>query len=78
MQKLPLSTFEAKHPNRYQNNNFNPQGRAPQGKQHKGRPKTTWWRTVTADLAELGLVWAEAESITRDRVGSRDLHVVIK
>lgn len=38
----------------------------PQGKQCRGRPKTTWQRTATADLKQLALVWAEAEKITKD------------
>ena len=29
------------------------------------RPKNTWWRTVTADLKDLDLVWTQAEKITR-------------
>jgi len=40
--------------------------RTPQGKWYRERTKTAWWRTATADLKEFGLVWVEAEKITRD------------
>jgi len=38
----------------------------PQGKPCRGRPETTWWRTLTTHLEDPGLAWAGAERIARD------------
>ena len=37
------------------------------GKRKQGRPKTTWWRTVTAELKEMDLTWGEAQHAAQDR-----------
>jgi len=32
----------------------------PAGKRKRGRPKTTWRKTVETELSEMGLSWGEA------------------
>lgn len=39
----------------------------PPGKRRRGRPKTTWRRTVMAELSEMGLSWGEAQYAAKDR-----------
>ena len=39
----------------------------PQGKRNRGRPKTTWRRTVLADLEKENLTWGEAEKKAKNR-----------
>ena len=39
----------------------------PPGKRRRGRPKTTWRRTVMAELSEMGLSWGEAQHAAKDR-----------
>ena len=34
----------------------------PQGKRPIGTPKTTWRRTIEAELKELDMTWGEAET----------------
>jgi hypothetical protein len=41
----------------------------PQGKRSRGRPKTTWCRTIVSELKELGITWGEAETKAKDRNG---------
>jgi hypothetical protein len=35
----------------------------PQGNRKRGRPKTTWRRTVEKDLERRGMSWREAEAL---------------
>jgi len=39
----------------------------PQGKRPRGRPKTTWRRTVQSELMKMGVTWGEAERKAMDR-----------
>ncbi len=39
----------------------------PQGKRNRGRPKTTWRRTVLTDLEKEHLTWGEAEKKAKNR-----------
>ena len=39
----------------------------PPGKRKRGRPKTTWRRTVMTELTEMGLTWGEAQHVAQDR-----------
>ena len=39
----------------------------PEGKRKKGRPKTTWRRTVDAELKETDPTWGEIEKKAQDR-----------
>ena len=43
------------------------------GKRNRGRPKTTWRRTMLADLKQLGLTIGEAEAVAKDRNRWRNL-----
>ena len=43
------------------------------GKRNRGRPKTTWRRTMLADLKQLRLTIGEAESVAKDRNRWRNL-----
>ena len=45
----------------------------PQGKRQRGRPRTTWCRTIVSELKELGMTWGEAETKANDRTGWRNL-----
>ncbi|XP_048483455.1 uncharacterized protein LOC125489910 [Plutella xylostella] len=40
---------------------------AASGKRKRGRPKTTWRRTVVQEAAALGMSWHEVEGMTQDR-----------
>ncbi|KAI8494517.1 hypothetical protein Bbelb_277430 [Branchiostoma belcheri] len=39
----------------------------PEGKRKRGRPKTTWRRTVSDDLAAMGLSWKSVNNMAQDR-----------
>ena len=39
----------------------------PADKRKRGRPKTTWRKTVETDLSEMGLSWGEAQAIAKDK-----------
>jgi len=45
----------------------------PHGQRPRGRPKTTWRRTIESELKELGMTWGEAETKAKDRTGWRNL-----
>ena len=45
----------------------------PSGKRKRGRPRTTWRRTVTSELEEMGYSWGQAQFIAKDRVRWRQL-----
>ena len=45
----------------------------PQGKRPRGRPKTTWCRTIESELKELDMTWGKAETKAKDRTGWRNL-----
>ena len=36
-------------------------------KRNRGRPKTTWRRTITTELSDMGLTMGEAQVIAQDR-----------
>ena len=40
----------------------------PQGRRRQGRPRNTWRRDVTKELADVKLTWKEAEKMSKDRV----------
>ena len=39
----------------------------PDGKRKRGRPKTTWRRTVEAELKEMNHTWGTVERMAKDR-----------
>ena len=39
----------------------------PTGKRNRGRPKTTWRRTITTELSDMGLTMGDAQVIAQDR-----------
>ena len=39
----------------------------PPGKRKPGRPRTTWRRTIKAELQELGYTWGQAQYMAKDR-----------
>ena len=39
----------------------------PQGARKRGRPRTTWKRSITSDLQQASLTWAETKKIAQDR-----------
>ena len=39
----------------------------PTGKRNRGRPKTTWRKTITTELSDMGLTMGEAQVIAQDR-----------
>nr|XP_006821712.1 PREDICTED: uncharacterized protein LOC102806297 [Saccoglossus kowalevskii] len=39
----------------------------PQGQRNRGRPKTTWRRTITTELVQANLTWSSAEMVAKDR-----------
>ena len=39
----------------------------PPGRRKQGRPRTTWRRTVMAELKEMGLTLGEAQHAAKDR-----------
>ena len=43
----------------------------PPGKRKRGRPKTTWRRTVEMELKELGLTWGQAQALAKDKTRRR-------
>ena len=45
----------------------------PPGRRKRGRPKTTWRRTVMAELEEAGLTWGEAQCVAQDRKRWREI-----
>ena len=45
---------------------------APEGKWSRGRPKTTWRRTVEKGLRELNYSWSTIEKLAKDRQGWKD------
>ncbi len=45
----------------------------PPGKRKPGRPKTTWRRTVVAELATMNLSWGQAQHAAKDRDRWREL-----
>ena len=45
----------------------------PTGKRKRGWSKTTWRRTMTKELGELGLTWGKVQATAQDRVGWRNL-----
>lgn len=40
----------------------------PTGRQKPRRPKTTWRRTVIAELQGMGLTWCDAQHVAHDRI----------
>ena len=44
-----------------------------QGKRKRGRPKITWWRSVEAELKDVGLTWETASTQAKDRRKWRSL-----
>ena len=48
-----------------------------QGKRPRGRPKTTWRRTIESELKELDMTWGEAETKAKYRTGWRDLEATL-
>ena len=46
---------------------------APEGTRKRGRPRTTWRRTISEELKKAGIAWVEAERLANDRVAWRDL-----
>ncbi|XP_070567278.1 uncharacterized protein [Ptychodera flava] len=49
----------------------------PPKKRRQGRPKTTWCRTVMAELKEMGLTWDEAQHAAKDRERWRQLVIAL-
>ncbi|XP_070549760.1 uncharacterized protein [Ptychodera flava] len=49
----------------------------PPGKRRQGRPKTTWHRTVMAELKEMGLTWGEAHHAAKNRERWRQLVIAL-
>jgi len=50
----------------------------PAGKRKRGRPKTTWRKTVETELSEMGLSLGEAQAITKDKTRwKRDIVAVL-
>ena len=45
----------------------------PAGKRKQGRPKSTWRRTVEAEIKQHGYSWGEMERLAKDRAGWRSL-----
>ena len=41
----------------------------PEGKRSRGRPKTTWRRTVEKRLRGLNYSWSTIEKLAKDRLG---------
>ena len=42
-----------------------------------GRPKTTWRKTVMAELQDMGLSWGEAQAAAKDRTLWRNIVVAL-
>lgn len=49
----------------------------PEGKRRVGRPKTTWRRTVEAELTDLKLTWGSAAVAAKDRLKWRTLALAL-
>ena len=49
----------------------------PPGKRKAGRPKTTWRRTVMAELSEVKLTWSEAQHAAQNRVKWKEIVVAL-
>ena len=47
-------------------------GWIPAGKRKRGRPKTTWRKTVETELSEMGLSWGEGQSIAKDKTREKE------
>lgn len=47
----------------------------PEGKRSRGRPKTTWRRTVEKGLRELNYSWCTTEKLVKDSQGWKDFVV---
>jgi len=45
----------------------------PPGKRRPGRPKTTWRKTLTAELKEMDLTLGEAQKKAKDRSKWREI-----
>jgi len=45
----------------------------PPGKRRRGRPRTTWRRTIVNELDEMGLTWGEAQHVAQDRDRWKDI-----
>jgi hypothetical protein len=39
----------------------------PSGKRKRGRPRTTWRRTITSELEEISFSIGQAQYVTKDR-----------
>ena len=39
----------------------------PPGKRKRGRPRTTWSRTITSELEDMGFSMSQAQYVTKDR-----------
>ena len=39
----------------------------PPGKRNRGKPRTTWRRSIEAELKKMRLTWGEAEVLAKDR-----------
>ena len=44
----------------------------PTGKRNRGRPKTTWGRTIKTELSDMGLTMGESQLIAQDRIGGEE------
>ena len=49
----------------------------PHRRRKSGRPKTTWQKTVMAELQEMGLSWGEAQAAAKDRTLWRNIVVAL-
>ncbi|KAK2179398.1 hypothetical protein NP493_493g02015 [Ridgeia piscesae] len=49
----------------------------PPGRRKPGRPKTTWRKTVMAELQDKGLSWGEAQATAKDRTLWRNAAVAL-
>ena len=45
----------------------------PQGKRNRGRPKTTWRRSIDAEVKQTGMSWNQLEKMAKDRGRWRSL-----
>ena len=48
----------------------------PPGRRGRGRPKTTWRRSMEAELREMGMTWGEAEKVAKQRDQWKDCTTV--
>ena len=44
---------------------------APEGKRKRGRPKSTWRRTIEKELENAGYTWGTAKKVAQDREATR-------